>query len=489
MRCLTLGLCATLLICLTGSTARSASPYDDLLTQVPADANLLVLIDAERIRTSAFARENQLASDDSTATGDRSIVPPKEVLQAVLAAKIRGFRESLVDWQTALVQMPEPPSLAGLAASYQGSLEQVAGREYVALPNGAMALSLSDKTLTVLHPLDRRRASQGIAQTQMTQKPRLSPYLSRAVAGTSPKSQVLIAIDLKEMFSSSNIFLYLQNAKSFQSRPVDIKVASKLLSSLDGITLRLNFEKTIQADLAVHFSEPADGLSEWVRALFLEILDDTGATIEEVATWTFSPGDKQFHLQGELSRDGLRRVLSLLDFPTHIPKASDPNTPLSPAELKQQTAKASLERFRATQKIWSDLRNPQKTRNLTTAEYGLWYDRYARKIESLPSLHVDKDLLAYCDELVIQLRVLATRHRMVGIKAGSYTRDPNYVVNYFNTWYGTYYETRQAESDFDYVQRVERAAASADKVQTYEAIDQQTLQIRRKMTDRYGVEF
>jgi hypothetical protein len=471
-----------------GASAWGATPFDELLKQVPAEANVLVLIDGESLRRSPFAKDNGLAGDEN-ATGDASVVPPREVRQAVLAAKIRGFRESLLDWQTALVSLEYDPSAAGLAAEFRGSLDQVASTDCVVLPNGAMALSTVPKMLTVLQPADRHRAGRAVAQAKSSRSPALDPFLAKAVAATGPKTDVLIALDLKDMFSKSKIFLYLKDSKTFKDRPVDINEAAKLVAAIDGMTLRLDFAKSIRGELTVHFGGPADGVSEWSKALLLEILDDTGATIEDLAGWEFGVGKQDFRLTGDLSLTGLRRVLSLLDFPTRIPKEVGPSANLSPEQLKQRTAKATLQRFRATQALYGDLRNPSKTRDLSTAEYGLWYDKYAKKIESLPSLDVDKDMLAYCDDLVLRLRVLATKSRMVGIRAGANSRSPNYVTNYFSTWYGTYYQNRQVESDYDYVQRVERASAAADKFAIYEEIDKDALAVRRAMTDRYGVEF
>lgn len=468
--------------------AAGATPFDELLTQVPAEANVLVLIDAERIRRSPFAIENKLGGDENAA-GDVSVVPPREVRQAVLAAKIRGFRESLMDWQTALVGLDHDPSAAGLAAEFQGTLDQVSSVDCVVLPNGAMALSTAPRTLTVMQPADRHRAGKAIAQSRSSRSAALDPFLAHAVAASGVKTDVLIALDLRDLFSKSKIFLYLKDSKTFKDRPVDINQAANLVASVDGLTLRLAFGKTVRGELTVHFNGPSDGVSEWCQALLLEVLDDTGASIEELDGWQFNVGKQDFRLTGDLSLTGLRRVLSLLDFPTRIPREAGPSADLTPEELKRRTAKASLERFRATQKLYEDLRNPSKTRNLSTAEYGLWYDRYAKKIESLPSLNVDKELLTYCDDLVLRLRVLSTKSRMVGIRAGANSRSPNYVTNYFSTWYGTYYQNRQVESDYDYVQRVERASAAADKFATYQEIDQDALAIRRKMTERYGVEF
>jgi len=477
-----------LLLTLTADVAHAASPFDTLLPLVPADANVLVLIDVERIRSSAIAK-NQKFSGEEPGDTDLTIIPPREVRQAVLAQKIRGFRESLRDWQAAVLALEADPSLTGLAAEFGGSLDTIAGQETVRLPNGGTALSVAPRSLSVLAPFDRHRVGKFVALSKTSKPAPIDPFLSTAAASMGLKTHVLVAMDLQEMFSSSQILLYLREAKAFESRPMDLNAATRLAAGIRGMTLSLGFTDSVQGQLTLEFSGSTEGTSEWTKALLLELFADIGATIEDLESWSFSRGDKSISLKGELSLPGVRRVLALIDFPTRIPQSALPNAELSDAERQKLTARATLERFKATERLYLDLRNPAKTRQLTTAEYGLWYDKYARKIETLPSRFVDKDLLAWSDDLVLKLRVLSTKSRLVGIKAGAYSRSSNYVTNFFSTWYGGYYETRQLESEFDYIQRVERASNAADKFALYEEIDRDTLAIRRQMTERYGVEF
>jgi hypothetical protein len=469
--------------------ARAEAPFDDLLQQIPESANVVTLIDAERIRSSAVAREQGLVKGSEGESSDQTIVPRQDVYQVVLAATIRGFRESLVESQTAVFRLRENPSLAGVAAAYRGRLEELGDREYAALPHGAMAFSMADRTLTVIEPIDRRRASQSIARSKQTSPAKLSAYIQKAVHRKTIREQVLVAMDLAHLYPKSTVFLYLQNSKAFASRPVDIQQAAALISGIQGATLALRFSDRIEGEVTLDFDRSAELASEWTRSLFLEILSDTGATIEDFETWTFARGERSITLKGDLSTSGLRRVISLLDFPTRVPQQAASTAAATLEEQRRRTTVASLEYFRAVDQLYSDLRSPSKTRNLATSEYGMWYDKYSRKIESLPSLDVDPELLAFGDSLTIQLRVLATKFRMVGIKAGTQSRNPNVVVNYFSTWYGSYYETRQGESDFDYTQKIERAAAAGDKFAAYEQIDLDRLTIRRAMTDRYSVEF
>jgi hypothetical protein len=270
-------LCVVVLLllgCFETGLAQAEPPFDDLLPQIPESANVVTLIDAERIRTSAVARDQGLVKGTEGDSSDQTIVPRQDVYQVVLAATIRGFRESLVESQTAVFRLRENPSLAGLAAAYRGRLEELGDREYAALPYGAMALSLSDRTLTVMQPINRQRASQAVARSKQTSPAKLSPFIQTAVRRKTVREQILVAMDLANLYSKSTVFLYLQNSKSFASRPVDIQKAAALISSIQGATLALRFTNRIEGEITLEFGSSAELASEWTRDLLLEILSD-----------------------------------------------------------------------------------------------------------------------------------------------------------------------------------------------------------------------
>lgn len=60
----------------------------------------------------------------------------------------------------------------------------------------------------------------------------------------------------------------------------------------------------------------------------------------------------------------------------------------------------------------------------------------------------------------------------------------------FNNFYGDTYGvwTRQ-ESDFARTRRFERAGSASNRAEQFQAIDEDTVAIRRKMVEKYKVEF
>src|SRR5690349_17713176 len=97
------------------------SIFDDVARLVPSDANVLVLIDSERIRRSAFYKQEQLDEADSQQDAGRQVFLGPHVTHALLASKIRGFRSSQIDWELALLNSKTPPSLTNIALTYGGT--------------------------------------------------------------------------------------------------------------------------------------------------------------------------------------------------------------------------------------------------------------------------------------------------------------------------------------------------------------------------------
>jgi len=479
----------TIAVCLGWSRPASAeTPFDPLLRQVSPDANVLVMIDAERIRRSPFASDLAAAADGQS--GNAHVVSRSEISQILLAARIRGFRESMVDWQTALIQMNSEPSVVGLAANYGGKVEEMGKTEYAVLPYGAVAVATGKTVLAVLTPPDRQQVSRAVRLAGSTKPAALDGYLQSVPARLGVGADALIAIDLEGMFSGSQTLGFIQDCDTFRNKAEQRLGAVHVLDTLRGLTIRVSFRKEARAELCVDFLQPIPDLAPWGKDLLKEVLVGTGAWIDDVDTWDVRQEEKRFILEGTISLSGLRQMFSLVNFPTEVPVEYQPGAKLSPEKEKAAMAKASLARFRACEKLVADLKKDDRARTSRIGESALWFDRYAKMIETLPSLHVDPEVLAYCDDVVLRLRVQATSYRMSSLKVSQERDEPNTFWGYFNNYYGsTYAVWTRTESDADRTRRYERAAAAGSRTEQFQAIADEGTKVRRAMTMKYGAEF
>jgi hypothetical protein len=106
-------------------------------------------------------------------------------------------------------------------------------------------------------------------------------------------------------------------------------------------------------------------------------------------------------------------------------------------------------------------------------------ERYARKIDELPVLHVDEQLLDYGDKLAETLRVMSLSQRQAGIRAGVRATEGR---GYYNDGYDADAQRSQSKKE-------EMSVAYDTRVQGWKLIDDAAADMRKAMTKKYGVEF
>ena len=147
----------------------------------------------------------------------------------------------------------------------------------------------------------------------------------------------------------------------------------------------------------------------------------------------------------------------------------------------------------------ADMKN---SKNL--ASTSLWFDKYARRIERLPTLNVDEELVNYGAFVASQLRQASLAVKTMGIKSGvrqaqitggdvSYdagTRWGGY--GYYGIGGGGYDATAEAkakESERRVVRAEEKGIAATDVQQIRQAIIAATPTSAVKMTEKYQIQF
>ena len=143
----------------------------------------------------------------------------------------------------------------------------------------------------------------------------------------------------------------------------------------------------------------------------------------------------------------------------------------------------SLTYFKSTQSLVSDLRKGLKDTSATSA----WMERYARRIDELPVLHVDELLIDYGDKLAETLRIMSVSKRQAGIRYGVRASSGDGGGYYDGYNYGG--DAYSQAADRSQAKKEEMAVASDTRVQGWQLIDDATADIRRTLTKKYEVEF
>ena len=205
-------------------------------------------------------------------------------------------------------------------------------------------------------------------------------------------------------------------------------------------------------------------------------------------------------------QNGLRRLLSIVDSPAAENLEAD--APVSPGELPALQAKKSRDYFRTITGMADDLKEGLRSvKNLASTQ--LYFDKYARKIERMPILNVDDELVQWGAFVANSLRQATSSIKTMGIQSG--VRQAQVTsgsaggdaggYGYGGYRYGAYggynggpdiYGMGSLKATGEQ-RRVIRAEEKADAATDIQQIRQQiiaaTADVRRKMTQKYQIEF
>jgi hypothetical protein len=252
----------------------------------------------------------------------------------------------------------------------------------------------------------------------------------------------------------------------------------------------------VSGKLKVDFGDNAVALAPFFKPLLLEVLEGLGIAIEDFDGWTvkpgtlprdFRPGERTIALEGKLSESGLRKLLSLV-----VPQASAFDG--SPASLAapETPAAASLGYYQAVDTLLEDLKK-QKAKG--QRGMALWFDKYSEKIDALPVLNVDNELLDWGHAIARNFRLLAMSLRGVDVqksmlecsKEWLYVPPTAYVgYNYASVNAGAY------GNNFGQVQNAQTALVlqgNNTRDNLWRQIEDSGTELRRKMTQKYQIEF
>ena len=180
-------------------------------------------------------------------------------------------------------------------------------------------------------------------------------------------------------------------------------------------------------------------------------------------------------------------------------ESADKTAEASPGDTAT-VIKATQDHFSAIQGYFKDLKI-DKRKMKTWGQLAMWMEKYAERINKLPLLNVDPDMLDYGQKVNYDLRNAAYALRGMGIKSGVEqtqieASNPSGVTAYGGRYGGRYgygggfavvYNDNSAEKRAArYSTRAEGVNAARDII---EGIKNGTVEIRRKMADKYKVEF
>lgn len=474
-----------LAVLIVGSHGRAdETSWQPLLGRAPADANALVMINAEKVRDSGFARKAGWNSADSAPGGLRTLLPRGEVRRVVFAARL-NLADLSPRWEAGLLETGSDPSLAMFAAGVRGPHELLGSTPAVRLPIDAYLLKLAPSTFGVLGPADRQQAVAW-ARAAENPKPLHSAYLAKIASfPETVGTEVMLGLDLLDAVDAAVVKDALQKSPTLADAKLDIETAAPIIASIEGIALGVRVLDQATGMIRIDFGRDPTSLAAVMKPLLLERLAARGAMIEDFQSWTLEVKDRTAYLGGNLTPAGLSLILSLVE--PELPEAKPDTTAatsVAPTGPPKPSVEKSVQHFKQVKQLITEVRFPSSDLKFVSAgAFGAWIDRQARRIDQLPLLGVDPELLDYSQGVAKSLRVTAAKQRGATIGASAYsTRRYRYTDDDTGQSY-------VSESQNQIQSRMENSAANLSHVEVMRMLDDETAEMRRRMTERYGVEF
>ncbi len=138
-----------------GSPRALTAQFDGLMGHVPETANALVLVNAQKLFSSAVAqRENWQADRAKRFAGGLTSIPPKADL-LVIAADMNA-EQLHANWEVAVGKMQADVSVSSLASRYGAIPDQVDSVPCVRLPDGSFVVDFPDGVFGAMRPGNRQ---------------------------------------------------------------------------------------------------------------------------------------------------------------------------------------------------------------------------------------------------------------------------------------------------------------------------------------------
>jgi len=498
--------------------------FAKLLQRVPKSVNTIVLLNAEKLLDSAVAVREDWRKEFRRSVTRGLTRLPLDTRQYVLASQT-DFQFMHPVWELGVLSTKDKHDMVYIASKREGKQDTIGGLPAVLLPSDNYLVQFDETTYGALVPASRQAVARWIESTS-SDTSEFSPYIQEAIGyADNSGTELIMAMDLMAVLYLEDVRELVKDSKLIADAGIDVEAASECLVSLQGVMLGVTFGERPFGSIKVDFGKDITILQDVAQQLLLDAIGKRGAMIDDFADWKGEVSGTEFRISGPLSEGGLRKILSLVHAPTAGSVVDDEakgqesqSQQTQGADQQQLTIAATQEYFASVNQYIEDLRDKKPQR---IAQYGVWFDRYARKIDELPMLNVDNEMLDFGAYVSQQFRNAAAAIQGIGIRSSvRKVEEVNAagVPGYWGTAYdggysydGSYYrggygyrgaavayrpaggyqqaELRQQQRIRTQVNTQEKARGTSAARAIIQEVNQAVGTMRRNMTQKYNAEF
>ncbi len=484
------------IVAAVNASAADESAVRNLLRYIPSSTNTLLVYDVAAILESPIAKAENWAEEMRNASA-RGLALSTETELLVVGTELGDSWSAEAIYGVSQIKTDFSPEI--LARAERGYTETIADTEAIWTPRNTYFLKLDEKILGAYYPEDRQGVSRWLRS--VSRLPNISPFLQRAayrVAGDQAESQIVLAIDVLDALSPIQLEEKLAVLDFVKDAGIDQAAAARALASAVGITLTVELTDKAYGILEVEHSEDVTVLAPIAKQLALHALEVNGLYVADLENWEAGVVGKQFIFEGELSEVGLKLISSFVTVPTATldEESAQGNVPIDQVD-PQIVAKATQEYYQSMRAVAQEFYDMKpKIKNRPLSSQGIWLGKFATKIDQLPVLNVDPEMLDFGRVVTAALRDASAAFRNVKLRTQYRASSGNYGYYGSGNSYGYGYGyggysgwQNNVQSRMKNTIRQESTSATFYVNGQLDQLKNLNTEIRQRMTQKYGIEF
>jgi len=285
-----------------------------------------------------------------------------------------------------------------------------------------------------------------------------------------------------------------QRIESFQSlKGLDTKAIATTLASVQGFRIIIGRKNLDECIISMDFGSSPVYFLPAAKDFFVEMMSRNSSTVLEASKWVASMDGNTIAFRGTVSVETIDQLLGVYTI-----QRQAANIATAGLEPLEDTTSESV-KLEATKNYFAKSTNlinrVQDYSAKNTGERAQWNGHMARRIDELPTLNVDPDLVNFGVKVAEGLRGNMVALQETNIKVGAAAAvdgagGPQVGYSSGYNGYGGYggYYYNDSNSPYKY-NAVAQAQGNYSYKELIAAIDTLEAEVRRKMTDKYKVQF
>jgi hypothetical protein len=475
-----------------GTTALSAQDISTLLQRVPASANVVAFLDISGlIQSDLGSREGWSQKRTMDYYSGKVPFPPTSKFLVSAAEFNPVARRS--NWQISLMNFEDKVDPYVVAKKEGSEVTWIEQLSVIPSRRNAYFVEFDRYNYGTYSPANRQQATRWVQFAKSNSKPTVSQYLVDNVQRGSGFGQFTTVMDLTNFLDKAEVLTRLRLSKTCTDNKVDVEALARVISGIKGLRLSVKATNALSAELQLDFSESAAAFESICPKLLDEVVNKLGLEISEIGGWSCRAAGTSVILRGGILPDEVRHLLALI-----VPIAPNVEVDQGSVTDAQATVTNTQRNFRAIDAMVKELRSKsdQFGRKRQWQASANWHEQTASRIDQLPNVNVDPDLMQYASSTAARIRIMAESLRGVNIqdkvldsKVRYGSTDWSYGGGY--NWGGYYggggwYDNRQ---DVETAKAEQAAAGAKERNQLWRMIGDDTTTIRKTLAEKYKVEF